>query len=284
MYLEIDKNKIKKGLYVVSTPIGNLEDITFRAIEVLKFSDYVLCEDTRVSRKLLTHYNINSNLISNHKFNEKKNLIKIINTLKLNKIVSIISDAGTPTISDPGKILINECVKNKINIYSVPGPSAIISAVSISGFSDKFYFYGFLPEKKNKIEKEFKNISKINCSFVFFISAKKINKIIDMIKKYFNGREIIICKEITKMFEEYFRYSVSELKQFKNNIKGEITIVISEKKNQIKNDILNESDKRKIKKLLKTKSIKDIIKIFAKEKNLPKKEIYNYCLLIKDEK
>ena len=284
MYLEIDKNKIKKGLYVVSTPIGNLRDITFRAIEVLKFSDYVLCEDTRISRKLLTHYNINTNLISNHKFNEKKNLIRIINTLKLNKIVSIISDAGTPTISDPGKILINECVKNKINIYSVPGPSAIISAASISGFSDKIYFYGFLPEKKNKIEKEFKNISQINCSFIFFISAKKINKIIDIIKKYFNGREIIICKEITKMFEEYFRYSVSELKQFKTDIKGEITIVISEKKDEIKNDNLNESDKKKIKKLLKTNSIKDIIKIITMEKNLPKKEIYNYCLFIKDEK
>ena len=144
------KNKLNFGLYIVSTPIGNLSDITLRAISILSNSEYILCEDTRTSKKLLERYKIKSKLISNHKFNETKNLNKIIEILKLGKIVSLISDAGTPTVSDPGRILINECVKNKIRIYPIPGPSAVSAAVSISGFSEKFFFYGFFPNKKKK--------------------------------------------------------------------------------------------------------------------------------------
>ena len=149
MHIDIDKNKIKKGLYIIATPIGNLGDISMRALEILKISDFVLCEDTRVSNKLFSSFNIKSKLISNHKFNEKKNLKKIMDLLNSNKILSIISDAGTPTISDPGRILIKECIKKNINIFSVPGPSAVTAAVSASGFSDKYYFHGFLSEKKN---------------------------------------------------------------------------------------------------------------------------------------
>ena len=145
------KNKINFGLYIVSTPIGNLSDITLRAVNVLENSEYILCEDTRISKKLLDKYNIKSELISNHKFNEKKNLHKIVQILKSNSIVSLISDAGTPAISDPGKIIINECIKNNINIYPVPGPSSVTAAVSISGFSDRYFFYGFLPSKKKRI-------------------------------------------------------------------------------------------------------------------------------------
>ena len=140
--------KIKKGLYLVSTPIGNLGDITFRSIEVLKKSDYILCEDTRVSKILLKKYEINSKLISNHKFNEKKNVSKILNLLKSGLIISMISDAGTPSISDPGITLINECISNDIEIIPLPGPSSVITAVSISGFSEKFFFYGFFQKKK----------------------------------------------------------------------------------------------------------------------------------------
>ena len=139
----------KKNLYIISTPIENMSDISLRAIETLKKSDYILCEDTRVSKNLLNKYQIKSNLISNHKFNEKKNLIKIIKLIEEGYIISLISDAGTPSISDPGTILINECIKNNIEIIPLPGPSATISAVSISGFSEKFFFYGFFPEKKN---------------------------------------------------------------------------------------------------------------------------------------
>ena len=139
---------IKKGLYLVSTPIGNLQDITFRAIETLKKSDYILCEDTRVSKNLLNKYEIKAKLISNHKFNEKKNISKIINLLKEDTIISLISDAGTPGISDPGAILVKECIRNNINIIPIPGASAVPTALSISGFSEKFFFYGFFPEKK----------------------------------------------------------------------------------------------------------------------------------------
>ena len=140
----------ENGLYLVSTSIGNLKDITFRAVDTLKKSDYILCEDTRVSKNLLDRYEIKSSLISYHKFNEKKIVTKIISLLRLGKIISLISDAGTPNISDPGKILINECIKNNIKIFPIPGPSAVVTAVSISGFSDKFFFYGFFPEKKKK--------------------------------------------------------------------------------------------------------------------------------------
>ena len=138
------RNKeIREGLYLVSTPIGNLDDITFRAINILKKSDYILCEDTRISKILLKKYEINSKLISYHKFNEKKSLSKILELLKDGSITSLISDAGTPCISDPGRILVNECIKNDINIYPIPGPSSVTSAVSVSGFSEKFFFLRF---------------------------------------------------------------------------------------------------------------------------------------------
>ena len=134
-----DKKEIKKGLYLVPTPIGNLEDITLRAIDILKKSSFILCEDTRVSKILLKKYNIKSKLISNHKFNETKNLNKILDLLKSGEIISLISDAGTPSISDPGSILVNECVKNNIKIIPIPGASAVATALSISGFSEKFF-------------------------------------------------------------------------------------------------------------------------------------------------
>ena len=281
---DININNIKKGLYVVSTPIGNLGDITHRALEILRKSNYILCEDTRVSKKLLSKYNINSNLISNHKFNEKKNVQKILEILKTGKIVSLISDAGTPAISDPGRILVNECVKNEINVYPCPGPSAVSAAVSISGFSDQYYFYGFFPEKKAEIHKDLKILSELDCSIVFFVAAKKINRVIEPIKNYFSDREIVICKEISKFYEEYYRNKVRKLKFFEKSLKGEITLVISEKKNKknISNS-LNESDKKLINKLIKKFSVKDITNLINEGKNISKKEIYNYCLKLKNE-
>ena len=143
-----DNNEMKKGLYLVSTPIGNLSDITFRAIDTLKKSDYILCEDTRVSKILLEKYEIKSKLISNHKFNEKKNLSKILELLKKGFIISLISDAGTPNISDPGAILIKKCIEEKIDIFPMPGPSSVISAVSVSGFSERFFFTAFYQKKR----------------------------------------------------------------------------------------------------------------------------------------
>ena len=281
---DLNINTIKKGLYVVSTPIGNLGDITLRALKILSKSDYILCEDTRFSKKLLSKFKINSNLISNHKFNEKKNLQKIIEILKTEKIVSLISDAGTPAISDPGRILINECIKKDINVYPCPGPSAVSAAISISGFYDQYYFYGFFPEKKGEINKDLKILSELYCSIVFFVSAKKINRVIEPIKEYFSDRKIVVCKEISKFYEEYYRNNVSELKFFEKTLKGEITIVISEKKRKknISNN-LTESDKKNIEKLIKKLTIKEITNLISEGKKISKKEIYNYCLKLKNE-
>ena len=272
------------GLYIVSTPIGNLKDITLRAIETLKKSDFILCEDTRVSKNLLDRYEIKSTMISNHKFNEKKNISKIINYLKSDKIISLISDAGTPNISDHGAILVNECVKNDIKIFPIPGPSAVASAVSVSGFSEKFIFYGFFPEKKQSLINELQKLSDLNYTLVFFVSPRKINKIIPELKKNFYGRRIVFCREISKLYEEYIRKNVDDLEPFIKEPKGELTIVISEKKNDKKpSQELSESDKSIIKSMIKKLSVKEITNFISENRDIPKKKIYNYCLKLKNE-
>tara|TARA_B100000003_G_C10915946_1_gene365226 strand:+ start:217 stop:1068 length:852 start_codon:yes stop_codon:yes gene_type:complete len=283
MALREDKNKIDGGLYVISTPIGNLRDITLRAIDILKKSDLILCEDTRVSKKLLDHYKINKKIISYHKFNEKKKLEKIKELLKKKQIISLISDAGTPAISDPGRILINDCVSEKIPIIPIPGPSAVTTSLSVSGFSDNFYFHGFLSDTDNSIRKEFEIFRNLNCTIIFFISAQKLNKIFDLLKEFFLERKILICRELTKLHESFYRGKVSDITNFNFNPKGEVTVIISEGETSKKTD-LDESDKIKIKKLIKNKSIKDIVRIFSQEKNISKSKIYNYCLQIKNEK
>ncbi len=276
---------IENGLYLVSTPIGNLKDITLRAIEILKGSDFILCEDTRISKNLMNKYQIKSKLISNHKFNEKKNLTKILDYLKSGRVISLISDAGTPSISDPGSILVKECINNGIKIVPIPGPSAVSVAVSISGFSDKFLFYGFLPEKNQVLENELKKLSEFENSIVFFVSPKKINKLIPQIKNNFSGRKIVFCREITKMFEEFTRKDVDELELFEKEPKGELTIVISEKKiNKNISQKLSESDMNLIKKMINKLSTKEITDIMSQISDVSKKEIYNYCLEIKNEK
>ena len=279
------KNKLKKGLYLVPTPIGNLSDITLRAIEILKKSDFILCEDTRVSKKLLDRFQINTDLISYHKFNEAKNLTKVIKILKDDKLVSIISDAGTPGISDPGSILINECVKQNINIIPLPGASAVSTAVSISGFGGKYLFYGFFPEKEKMIMSELEKLSSLEFCLVFFISPKKINKIIPYLNNYFADRKILICREISKYYEEYMRFCLGKLKPFKIEPKGELTIVISENQNNKKtSQKISESDKKIIEIMLYKLSTKEITKIISYKSNVSKKEIYEYCLKLKNEK
>ena len=276
------KNKLKPGLYVVSTPIGNLRDISLRCLDILRDSDTILCEDTRVAQKILNKYDIKAKLISNHKFNEKRNLSKIIEILKKNKSVSIISDAGTPSVSDPGNLIVLECIKNSIDIFPIPGPSAVTSAVSISGFSEKYYFYGFFPEKEKNIKNDLEELSKIDSSIVFFISPNKINKIIVHLKKYFAGRKILICREMTKVYEEYTRYEIDELENYESTLKGEITIVVSgKKKTENRSNNLEESDKKKIRSMINKNSVKDIVNMFHKEKNISKKKIYDFCIKAK---
>ncbi|MDA7472037.1 16S rRNA (cytidine(1402)-2'-O)-methyltransferase [Candidatus Pelagibacter ubique] len=285
LHTENINNKVKSGLYIVSTPIGNLSDITLRALEVLKKSDYILCEDTRISKNLLERYEIKSKLIANHKFNEKKNLSKVIDILKSGSVVSLISDAGTPSISDPGAILVNECAVNEIDIFPIPGASAVSSAVSISGFNEKYFFYGFFPEKNSKLSEDFERLANLEGCIVFFISPRKFNRSIKDLKRYFSNRKILVCREMTKFYEEYIRTDVETLEPFKSDPKGELTIVISEKvKEKNSSIILKESDKMIIQKLIKKLSIKDITDLISQNTNVSKKEIYNYCLKIKNEK
>ena len=282
--MNLNNNRFKPGLYCVATPIGNMGDISFRAIKILQESDLILCEDTRVSKKILQKFEINKRLISNHKFNEKKNLEKVLEILKNKKIVSLVSDAGTPAVSDPGRILVQECVKDKINIFPVPGASAVSAAISISGFSDNFYFCGFLPEQQSQIKKLFNNLSSLEGSIVFFISPNKLHKRIDDLKEYFSNRDIVICREISKYHEEYIRTSIKELSNINFSRKGEITVIISElKKEKISFNELEESDKRKINQLIKKMSLKDIVKKISEGKEISKKAIYNYCLKKKNE-
>ena len=281
----MDKNKqqtVGPGLYLVSTPIGNMEDITLRALNVLKKSDIILCEDTRRSGKLLSNFQIKSKLIPYHKFNEKKVSDKVIDFIKNDKIVSLISDAGTPVISDPGMILVNKCVEENLNVHPIPGSSAVTSAFSVSGFSDQYLFYGFLTKEENKLESVLKNLSNLDYSIIFFIPASKINFYILKFKKYFFGRKIVIAKEMTKIHEKFIRGKVESIENFTEPLKGELTIVLSEviKKKNIKKEI-NESVKIEIKKMLKKYSHKDVVEFVSKKENLPKKVIYNYCLKLK---
>ena len=276
-------NNFLSGLYIVSTPIGNLEDITLRALNVLKNSDKVLCEDTRRSVKLLNHYNISKQLVSNHKFNEKKTASKIVEDIKSGQVVSMISDAGTPTISDPGLVLINECIKNKVKIFPVPGVSAVTTAMSVSGFKDQYIFYGFLPKKQTAIEKELKILKGYKFNLIFFIPAIKINFYIKIFKKYLHEREVFIGREMTKIYETFYRHELDKFPGFKENLKGELTVVISGKSENYDDKILINTRQlsNEIKQYLKKYSVKDVVNLISQKNNLSKKKIYDICLKLK---
>ncbi|MDA9180765.1 16S rRNA (cytidine(1402)-2'-O)-methyltransferase [Pelagibacteraceae bacterium] len=271
------------SLYIVSTPIGNLDDITFRALEVLKKSDIILCEDTRHSIKLLNHFKIKKKLISYHKFNEKKQVSKIIEYINQGKILSLISDAGTPLLSDPGRLLVNQCIGKGIEVIPIPGVTSIISAMSISGFKDQFLFYGFLPKTENQLEKVLTSLSQNSFSQIFFIPSIKINFYLQKFKKYFSGRKLLIAKEITKMHEAFIRENIDDIKKINNPIKGELTVIISEK--NIKSIVFDkEKIVNKAKKYLKKYSLKDTVDIILDSEKISKKKIYKLCLNIKNEK
>tara|TARA_Y100000590_G_scaffold298835_1_gene336889 strand:+ start:3108 stop:3959 length:852 start_codon:yes stop_codon:yes gene_type:complete len=282
----MDKNKqqtIDTGLYLVSTPIGNLEDITFRAINVLKKSDIILCEDTRRSAKLLSHFKIKNKLLSYHKFNEKKISNTIVDSIKKkNYIISLISDAGTPTISDPGLVLVNKCIEENLKVCPIPGASAVTSAVSVSGFSDQYLFYGFLTKREQELNQIFKSLCNLNYSIVFFIPASKINFYISKFKTYFSDRKILIAKEMTKIHEHFFRGKVTSIGNITENYKGEFTVILSNKiaTKRSKKEI-HDSVKIEIEKMLKKYSHKDVVEFFSKKEDLPKKIVYDFCLRLK---
>ena len=273
----------KNILYIVSTPIGNLDDITLRAIDVLKKSDIILCEDTRRSLKLLNHYKIKKKLISYHKFNEKKQIERILKHINEGKILSLISDAGTPLLSDPGKILINECIKRDIKLIPIPGVSSITTAMSISGFNDQFLFYGFLPKKENEINKILLNLSSYEFTQIFFIPAVKLNFYLEIFKRHYKNRKILIAKEMTKIHEAFYREDIIKLSKLKITDKGELTVILSEeikKKEQFnENKIIN-----KAKIFLKRYSLKDTVDLILETEKISRKKVYEICLRIKNEK
>ena len=274
---------LKPGLYIVSTPIGNLDDITLRSLEVLKKSDIILCEDTRRSLKLLNHYRIKKKLVPYHKFNEQKELKKIIGYLNEGKILSLISDAGTPTLSDPGHLLVKTCVEKNIKIFPIPGPSAITAAVSIAGFNDRFFFYGFLPKTENDLIKTMNSLKNLDFSLVFFIPGIKINFYLNFFKVYFSGRDILIAREISKMHETFYRDKISTIKPFKTIPKGELTIVIS--KIYTNTEAVSDVDITvEATEYLKKYSLKDVVELISKKEKVSKKKVYEICLKIKNDK
>ena len=263
-------------LYVVPTPIGNMEDITIRAINILKDSDIIFSEDTRETGILLKYYDINgAKLISSHKFNENNNLEKVIDFLKEGKKVSLVSDRGTPGISDPGYSLIREVIAKGFNVVCLPGATAFVPAMVMSGFStDRFLFYGFLNSKSSKQKKELEGLKNITSPIIFYESPHRLTGTLNNIKEIFGNRKIAIAREISKKFEEIIRGNIEDVINEISNIKGELVIIV-EKGEEVKNfDMLSikEHVKLYMEDGLKTN---EAIKKVAKERNVPKGEIYN---------
>jgi 16S rRNA (cytidine1402-2'-O)-methyltransferase len=224
--------KIMTGkLYIVSTPIGNLKDITLRAIETLNEVDFILCEDTRVSSILLKQYNIIKQLISFNAVSETKKIPSIIERLQNGQSYALISDSGTPAISDPGIRLVSEAIKNGIEVITIPGATALIAALTISGLpTDSFVFEGFLPQKKGR-QKKLTELSAEERTIVLYESTHRIEKLINELVQYFPERFVVVCRELTKKFEESWRGYPAELKEKLNEriIKGEFVVVIASK-------------------------------------------------------
>ncbi len=266
------KKYMRGKIFIVSTPIGNLKDISYRAIEVLKSADYIYCEDTRTSKKLLDHYEIKTNLISLHMFNEKSKIEEIKNRLDNEKNIAIISDAGTPLISDPGQIIINELKMNyDIEIISIPGANAILTALTSSGLLfESFAFLGFAPKEINKLKILF-NKSKDIDVIIFYESPNRIRKTLDNIRILFDDINVVIARELTKKFEEIINNKISIINE--NLVeKGEFVLLIDNK--QIRKIIDTNDIKEKIELINNSKNTKKTISSIIENETVKKNEIY----------
>ena len=278
-------NNIINGLSIVATPIGNLDDITYRAIRVLEDCDIIICENPKHSLKLLNKFGIKKKLISLHDYNEHKTIDKIKNFLK-NKNCVLISDAGSPLISDPGYNLVQYCIKNNINITSIPGPSSIIASLQLSGLPlSEFTFFGFVPKSKKKIEEVVKSISQETKTSVFFVSSHKIILLLECLEKIIPDRSISICKELTKVNEFIFRGIPSNVKDEimykKKNLRGEFIAVVD--RHLLKNHDFDEIElyKNEIKKMTTKFSLTDIVEIVHKFTKINKNKIYKWLIQLK---
>ena len=213
-------------LYVVATPIGNLQDITFRAVEVLRGSDLILCEDTRRARKLLNRYGIDTPLLSFYEGNEERRTEEALQLLSEGKVLSLISDAGTPLVSDPGYRLVRACRERGIPVLPVPGPSAVIAALSVSGLgTDRFAFFGFPPKRPGRRRRWLEEAVRFNGTVVFYVSPHNVKRFLAEVLEVFGDREACLCREMTKVHEEYIFGRLSEIVG-KVKEKGEMVLVV----------------------------------------------------------
>ena len=275
-------------LYIVSTPIGNLKDITLRAIDTLKKVDLIFSEDTRITNKLLNHLGIKRRIQSLNEHNEIKKTPKILQQLSLGKSVVLVSDSGTPLISDPGYYLVKEARKNFIDVIPIPGCSALIAALSVSGFAtDKFYFHGFLPSSELARIRELDKLAQRKETLIFYESVHRLqSSISSMIKVFGENRKSVVCKEITKLHESFLGKNLSEINEFiKNNpnkIKGEFTIIIGGSKQE--QEIIDQLKMDKILlELLPEMSIKKAVKICVIVSGYRRNEIYKRAVELKSQ-
>ncbi len=262
------------SIYLIPTPIGNMEDITIRALNILKEVEVIFSEDTRVTKKLLDYYNISKKLISSHLYNEENNKTKLLEYLKTGKSVAIVSDRGTPVISDPGYILVKTAIQNNYNIICLPGPTAFVPALVMSGLPDKFIFYGFLNSKETKRKKELEKLKQETFTIIFYEAPHRINKTLQNIKEVFGNRYCAIAREISKKHEEIIRGDIDYLIKETEEIKGEIVLIVEG--NKEKYNFENISIIEHIKLYMEDGiTSKEAIKLVAKERNIPKSEVYS---------
>ena len=275
------KDNNEGRLTIISLPIGNLKDITIRALEELESSDLIFCEDTRTTIKLLNHYNIKNKLMYYHEHSDVKTRKFIIDEIENGKNVSLVSDAGTPLISDPGYKLVKELKKRNLRVTSCPGPSSPIVAITLSGLpSDKFFFSGFLPVKVKAKKDYLKEIRSIKSTLIFFESSNRIIKTLGIILEIFGNRKISICRELTKKFEEIITSKITEVIKelsLRENIKGEIIIIVEGNINSDKPQNLEVI----LEDTLKSMSLSDAAKEISKYTNFSRKEVYNAALKLK---
>ena len=278
--MNIKQQTLKSALYLIPTPIGNLEDISTRSIYILEQSDYILCEDTRVTLKFLNHLKLKKKLIAFHQFNENEKIKSILQDLKQNKILSLVSDAGTPALSDPGRLLISKCHEQNIGVIPIPGASAITCAISASGFSDQFFFCGFLPKKDKEINNMLESYKSLKASLVFFMPARDLEKNLIYFNNFFSQNNFFLAREMTKIHETYIQDKVSNLKNYiKDNSKGEITFIIDNNLASPKKIVDIDEE---IKMLIGKMSSKDIAEYLSKKLAINKKSIYQRAIKINE--
>lgn len=262
-------------VYLIPTPIGNLEDITIRAVNTLKEVAVIFSEDTRVTSLLLNHLGIKKKLIANHEFNEQENIDKLLEYLKNNNNVGIVTDRGTPVISDPGYGLVKAAIDNNFNVVALPGPTALIPALITSGLSPSpFLFYGFLNSKESKRIKELENLKKEKATLIFYESPHRLEKTLENIKNVLGNRLVSISREMTKKYEEVIRGNIEDILASFNNIKGEFVIVVQGNTDNV--DYTQISVIEHVNSYIKEGlAVNDAIKMVAKDRNVNKKEIYN---------